>query len=93
MKRKKPKLNFPSVPISEAALHRGKHAKTIASVLSDLAALDEYSAIKIDLAQIGQKKADLRAALHRAAKKKEINLVTTSDETHLYVFRVTAKSK
>ena len=87
------KLNFSRVSIADAIHQRGKHARTVADILSDLEKIDEYSAIRIDLTQVGQKKTHLRAALHRAAKKKKMGLVTTSDETHLYVFRASSKSK
>ena len=80
-------LHFPSVPLAQANRRAGKHYKIIADILSDLAKLDEYSAIKINLAEAGKKKADLRAALHRAAKQKNIHLATASDERNLYVFR------
>jgi hypothetical protein len=64
-----------------------KHRKIVSEILSDLKRLDEFTSIKIDLAQIGRKKADLRAALHRAAKKEKMKLATVSDEGSLYVFR------
>jgi hypothetical protein len=65
----------------------------VSEILSDLKKLDEYSALKIDLAEAGYKKADLRSALHRAAKKNNnVDLVTTSDEKHLYVFRRRSRS-
>jgi hypothetical protein len=85
-------LHFPRVPLAEANKRSGKHYKIVADVLSDLKHIDEYSALKIDLASAGKKKADLRAALHRAAKKNKISLVTTSDAKYLYVFRLPCKS-
>jgi hypothetical protein len=91
MKNKKQdsaRLHFPLVPLTEAADTRiGKHGQIVAKILSDLRHLDEFSAIKIDLAEAGEKKADLRSALHRAAKKNKLALATTSDEQHLYVFQ------
>jgi hypothetical protein len=85
-------LHFPVVPLTEANQRAGKHHKIVSDILSDFARLDQYGAIKIDLAEVGKKKADLRAALHRAVKKKNLNLVTTSDERHLYVFRFPFKN-
>ncbi|MGD1077997.1 MAG: hypothetical protein ABR881_06735 [Candidatus Sulfotelmatobacter sp.] len=95
MKAKKTQISpphFPAVPLTDANQRAGKHHKIVSDILSDLARLDQYSAIKIDLAAVGKKKADLRAALHRAAKKKNRDLVTTSDERHLYVFRFPSKN-
>lgn len=84
--------HFPAVPLTEANQRAGKHHKIVSDILSDLARLDQYSAIKIDLVEVGTRKAHLRAALHRAAKKKNVDLVTTSDERYLYVFRFSSKN-
>jgi hypothetical protein len=81
-------VHFPAVPLPEVVNRRiGKHGKIVAQILSDLAALDHHSALKIDLVEAAEKKADLRSALHRAAKKRKLELATASNETHLYVFR------
>jgi len=81
-------VHFPAVLLPEIADRRmGKHGKIVAQILSDLAALDDGSALKINLVGNAEKKADLRSALHRAAKKRKLELATLSDETHLYVFR------
>jgi hypothetical protein len=83
-----PSSHFPSVPLAEAVESRtSRHAKIVSQILSDVEKLDEYSAIKVNLFDSGEKKADLRSALHRAAKKSNVILATTSDEKHLYVFR------
>lgn len=82
------RLRFPVVPLAVALNHRkGRHGSVVWNVFSDLERLAEDSALKIDLVKVGQKKADLRSALHREAKKRAVRLLTTSDETHLYVFR------
>jgi hypothetical protein len=80
-------LHFPQVSLAEANKRAGKHHRIVRDILSDLAKLDEYSAIKIDLTAVGKKKADLRAALHRAARNARIPMATTSDGNNLYVFR------
>jgi hypothetical protein len=85
--------HFPSVPLAEAVdSHLSKHAKIVSEILSDLEKLDEFSAIKVNLSDSGEKKADLRSALHRAARKNNMTLATTSDEIHLYVFRKVPRS-
>ena len=78
------RLHFPSVRLLEAST--GKHAKIVSRALLDLDRLGEDEAIKIDLTEAGTQKAALRAALHRAARKANIKLFTTSDESYLYVF-------
>jgi hypothetical protein len=84
--------HFPLVPLAEANRRAGKHRKIVSDVLGDLARLDQYSAIKIDLAAVGKKKGALRAALLRAAQKQNVPLATSSDEKHLYVFRSLPKT-
>lgn len=86
-KRAKPSLHFPLVSLAEANKRAGKHHSIVYDILSDLAMLDEYSAIKVDLAAVGKKKADLRAALHRAARNAKLPLATSSEGNNLYVFR------
>ncbi len=65
----------------------GRRAELVSMILSDFEKLDEHYALKIDLGQVGETKANLRSALHREARKRQINLSTRSDEKHLYVFR------
>jgi hypothetical protein len=88
-KKKKPaSLHFPAVPLATATSNRsGRHRKIVFEILSDLGQLDELSALKVDLAEAGLKKADLRSAVHRAAKNRNVDLATTSDQKNLYVFR------
>lgn len=86
-KRQKISLHFPTVPITKAKSNReGKHRRIISEILSDLQQLDEHSALKVNFVEAGVKKADLRSAVHRAAKNRNINVVTTSDQKNLYVF-------
>jgi len=85
--------HFPSVPLTEVNHRAGKHHKVVSDILSDLAKLDELSAIRVDLGALQEKKATLRAALLRAAQKRKIQLATSSDAKHLYVFRSVAKTK
>ncbi|MCU1298531.1 MAG: hypothetical protein JWO91_2809 [Acidobacteriaceae bacterium] len=86
--------HFPAVPLTAVSANRkGKHRKIVSNILSDLERLDEFSALRINLAEAGVKKADLRSAIHRAAKSRRIPLLTTSDEAHLYVFHRPAANK
>jgi hypothetical protein len=60
-----------AIPLAAAANRRmGEHYKMVWQILSDLKKLDQYSALKVESLKVGVKKADLRAALHRAAQKK-----------------------
>jgi hypothetical protein len=95
MKKKQIKgvsLHFPWVPLAQANRRASKHYRIVRDILRDIARLDEFSALKINLVEIGTNKADLRAAIHRAAKRQKVALATTSDEKHLYVFRSSLNS-
>ena len=86
-------LRFPSVPLIELPAGNTKYGQIISQVLNDLRKLGEDQALKIDLRIAGgSKKADLRSALHRAAKKEGLELATTSDYENLYVFRRIVKT-
>ena len=91
MKDKKtapPRLHFAAIPLAAAANRRmGKHYKMVSQILSDLEKLDQYTALKVEFLKVGVKRADLRAAVHRAAQKKNVLLATSSDDKYLYVFR------
>ena len=74
---------FPVVPrIDIPNRMNGRRAELVSMILSDLEKLDEHYALKIDLGQVGETKANLRSALHREAQKRQINLNTRSDEKH-----------
>jgi hypothetical protein len=86
-------LRFPSVPLIELPAGNRKHGKIVSQVLNDLRKLEEDQVLKIDLRIAGgPKKADLRSALHRAAKKEGLELATISDYENLYVFRRRVKA-
>jgi len=51
-------LHFPAVPLREANRRAGKHHKIVSDILTDLAKLDPYSAIKIDLVVCVRQMAD-----------------------------------
>jgi hypothetical protein len=86
-KKKQVSFHFLAVPLTTATRNRnGKHRRITSEILSDLKRLDEHSAVKVNFVDAGVKKADLRSAVHRAAKNRNIDLVTTSDQKNLYVF-------
>ena len=81
-------LDLPTVPLTELPAGHTKHLQIVSQVLRSLRQLGADRAAKIDLRVAGRpKKADLRTALHRAAKKEGLELATGSDHTSLYVFR------
>lgn len=70
---------------------KGKHRKAVADILADLLKLDEKQAVKIPLSGLnGEKMQNLRSALNRVTREKKIPVVTSSDESYLYVWRAGA---
>jgi hypothetical protein len=86
-------LHFPSIRLTKLPDGHSKHHEIVSEILDDLKKLDEFTSIKIDLAEAGKQKAVLRAALHRAAKKEKLELSTVSDERNLYVFHKKPKAR
>jgi len=67
---------------------KGKHRKAVADILADLSKLNARQAIKIPLSTLnGEKMQNLRSALNRVTRERDIAVETSSDEKYLYVWR------
>lgn len=66
---------------------RGKHHLLLLKVLKELDQLAEGRAIQIPMADFPGTVADLRSAIHRATKKQDLNILTSSDEGHFYIWK------
>ena len=67
---------------------KGKHRKAVADILSDLSKLNARQAIKIPLSSLnGEKMQNLRSALNRVTRDRNIPVETSSDEKYMYVWR------
>jgi hypothetical protein len=67
---------------------KGKHRKAVADILSDLAKLKAQQAVKIPLSSLnGEKMQNLRSALNRVTRERNVPVETSSDEKYLYVWR------
>jgi hypothetical protein len=67
---------------------KGKHRKAVADILGDLSKLSPQQAVKIPLSSLnGEKMQNLRSALNRVTREKNIPVETSSDEKFLYVWR------
>jgi|SRR5579863_2284904 len=67
---------------------KGKHRKAVADILDDLSKLSAQQAVKIPLSGLnGEKMQNLRSALNRVTRERNIPVVTSSDEKYLYVWR------
>ena len=67
---------------------KGKHRKAVANILDDLSKLNARQAVKIPLSSLnGEKMQNLRSALNRVTREKNLPVLTSSDEKFLYVWR------
>jgi hypothetical protein len=67
---------------------KGKHRRAVADILGDLSKLNAKQAIKIPLTSLnGEKMQNLRSALNRVTRERNIPVETSSDEKYLYVWR------
>ena len=67
---------------------KGKHRKAVADILADLSKLNAQQAIKIPLSSLnGEKMQNLRSALNRVTRERNIPVETSSDEKYMYVWR------
>jgi len=81
--------HYASVDLSDVPQGRkGKHRKAVGDILADLSNLKAQQAVKIPLSSLnGEKMQNLRSALNRVTREKNIPVVTSSDEKYLYVWR------
>ena len=66
----------------------GKHKSIVTAIIADLDRLENGAALKIELAELGDSKEDVRSALNRATRKQKRNVATASDGQFLYVWNV-----
>ena len=81
--------NYESVNRADVPQGRkGKHRRAVTDILADLSKLKAQQAVKIPLSGLnGEKMQNLRSALNRATREKNIPVETSSDEKYLYVWR------
>jgi hypothetical protein len=66
---------------------KGKHRKAVADILADLSKLNAKQAIKIPLSSLnGEKMQNLRSALNRVTRERNIPVETSSDDKYMYVW-------
>jgi hypothetical protein len=67
---------------------KGKHTMIVAKILADLDRLDTGSAILVPLDGLnGEKMENVRSALNRATKQKNIPVATSTDDKYFYIWR------
>src|SRR5579859_6775900 len=85
-------LHYSAVNRSDVPqVRKVKHRKTVSDILGDLSKLKAEEAVQIPLSSLnGEKMQNLRSALNRVTRDKNIPVVTSSDEKYLYVWRADA---
>jgi hypothetical protein len=65
----------------------GKHRKIVTAILADVEALAAGEAAKIPFKALDDTKENVRAALSRESKKRNLPIATAADAEFLYVWR------
>jgi hypothetical protein len=72
---------------------RGKHYELMQDILRELDVLSADSAMEIPLSDAGTGLANLRSAVHRAAKARGLKVATLADEKNFYVWKPKSEAK
>ena len=81
-------MNFESILQVDVPKGRdGKHKQIVSQLLSDLEQLAPGKALKIPLSALPDSKENIRAALNRATRNRGIEVATSSDTDHLYIWK------
>ena len=65
---------------------KGKHYSIVHELLDELDKLGPGNALKVALEELPDKKANVRSALGRAARQRGIEIATSSDDDHFYIW-------
>jgi hypothetical protein len=86
--------NFASSLISSIPHGRkGKHNEIVSMILDDLARLAAEKAILVPLDSLdGEKMENIRSALNRATRQRQMLVATATDEKYFYVWRTEQKT-
>jgi hypothetical protein len=80
--------SFRSIVQAEVPQGRnGKHKPIISRIVADLEQLPPGRALRIPLAELPDSKENVRSALNRVTRQRQMPVSTSSDELHLYIWR------
>jgi TusA-related sulfurtransferase len=83
-----PDSRFESILQSDVPRGRdGKHKQIILQLLEAIEQLQDGNALKVSLAELPDTKENIRSALNRATKQKNLDIATSSDDKSLYVWK------
>jgi TusA-related sulfurtransferase len=66
----------------------GKHKQIVLRLLDEIAQLNPGMALKVPFNQLPDTKENIRAALSRAARQKELDIATSSNAEYLFVWKI-----
>jgi TusA-related sulfurtransferase len=66
----------------------GKHKQIVLRLLEEIAQLNPGMALKVPFNQLPDTKENIRAALSRAARQKELDIATSSNAEYLFVWKL-----
>ncbi|MGB6193530.1 MAG: hypothetical protein WBF42_13770 [Terracidiphilus sp.] len=85
-------MNFNSIEQGDVPKGRdGKHKSVVTRLLSDIKQLPEGRALKIRLSELPDTKENIRSALNRASRLRHLEVSTSSDAEHLYIWKTEPK--
>lgn len=86
-------MHFESILQKEIPKGReGKHRKIVSQLLSDIDRLERGTALKVPLSALPDSKENIRSALNRATRQRNIDLATSSDAEYLYIWKIDSKA-
>ncbi len=83
-----PVANFKTISQDDLPFGRkGKHNEIVHQLLDDIHQLEAGRAIKIPLSELAGSKANIRSALNRATRQRNLEVATSSDDDYFYVWK------
>jgi TusA-related sulfurtransferase len=80
-------MSFESIQQGDVPKGReGKHKKIISMLMKDIDRLKPGTALKVPLDELPDTKENIRSALNRATRQHGLEVSTSSDENHLYIW-------
>lgn len=70
----------------------GKHKRIVTRLLNDIQRLKPGTALKVPLTALPDSKENIRSALNRATRQRGIDVSTSSDAEHLYIWKTDPKA-
>ena len=81
-------LQFESISQTDLPHGRnGKHKQAVLELLANLERLPAGQALKVRLSQLPDSKENIRSALNRATRQRNLNVATSTDANYLYIWK------